>query len=278
MKVKAINCIDFYKSGHMKQYPNGTEYIYSNLTPRTGKYSNTNGDGIVFFGLQGFIKWYLQDLWNDTFFSLPLDEIRANYQRRLDNSLGKDAVTCEHIEQLHNLGYLPIKIKALPEGSFVPYGVPVFTVVNTRPQFFWLTNYVESIMSAELWRQITSATTSHAYYTRFMEHAKKTGVSEEFIPWQGHDFSFRGMGGVHDAATSGAGHLIIFNGTDTIPAIDYLEDYYNANSDDMMIGGSVAATEHSVECIGVANSIHELKEKGESNGIKVEDYKEIFSL
>ena len=251
MKLNAINAIDFYKSGHRVQYPKGTEYVYSNFTPRTGKHCNINGSkGVINFGLQGFIKWFLKDLWDETFFNQPLDDVRAKYQRRLDNALGKDAVICDHIEALHNLGYLPIEIKSLPEGSFVPYGVPAFTIVNTRPEFFWLTNYLESVMSAELWRGFTSATTAFAYRQRFMDHSKVTGSPAEFIDWQGHDFSFRGMGGVYDSMTSGAGHLTSFTGTDSIPAIDYLENYYCADSDKEMVGGSVPATEHSVMCMG----------------------------
>jgi nicotinamide phosphoribosyltransferase len=249
LQITALECIDFYKADHRRQYPDGTEYVYSNFTPRTGKYSNVpDSKGIVFFGLQGFIKTFIQDMWNDTFFKRPLDEVRSEYQQLMDDALGEGAIDTAHIEQLWNLGYLPIEIKAVPEGSFVPYGVPCLTIVNTRPQFFWLTNYLESVMSAELWKPITSATTALAYRKRFVEHAKKTGTDVDFTAWQGHDFSFRGMGGVYDAQVSSAGHLTSFLGTDTVPAIRYHRNYYSGG--DTFIGGSVPATEHSVMCMG----------------------------
>jgi nicotinamide phosphoribosyltransferase len=109
-------------------------------------------------------------------------------------------------------------------------------------------------MSNILWKPITSATTAFLYRKRFEEHAKKTGYDRSFIQWQGHDFSFRGMGGNEDALMSSAGHLLSFTGTDTIPAIDFLEMYYNADSDKELIGGSVPATEHSVMCMGEKES------------------------
>jgi nicotinamide phosphoribosyltransferase len=248
MKINPLTAIDFYKADHRRQYPDGTEYVYSNFTPRTGNYSNvTDSEGIIFFGLQGFIKEFLIETWNEGFFQRPCTWVLTEYKRRMDEALGVDAVPVDHIEALWNLGHLPIKIKALPEGSFVPYGVPVLTIVNTRPEFFWITNYLESIMSAELWKQSTSATVAQAYRKEFERHSKLTGSPEDFIGWQGHDFSFRGMGGIHDAVKSGAAHLTSFTGTDTVGAIDYIEQYYPTEE---FIGGSVPATEHSVMCMG----------------------------
>jgi hypothetical protein len=215
--------------------------VYSNFTPRSGKYSNTDTKGIIFFGLQGFIKEFLIESWNKNFFKQNKQKIVAQYKRRLDFALGKDAVSITHIEELWDLGYLPIQIKALEEGSFVPYGVPVLTIKNTDPKFFWITNYLESVMSASLWKASTSATTAFQYKKEFIRHARKTGSPESFIEWQGHDFSFRGMGGIEDAARSGAGHLTSFYGTDTISAIDYVEAYYNTDVEKDFICGSVPA-------------------------------------
>ena len=172
----------------------------------------------------------------------------------MDNYLGKDAISCEHVAELHDLGFLPIKIKALPEGTLVPIGVPPLTIVNTMPKFFWLTNYFETLMSNILWKPITSATTAFQYRKKFEEYAEKTGYDKSFIQWQGHDFSFRGMSGIEDALISGAGHLLSFTGTDSIPTIDFHEMYYNADSDKELIGGSVPATEHSVMCMGEKES------------------------
>jgi nicotinamide phosphoribosyltransferase len=241
---------DGYKVGHKFQYPTGTSLVYSNLTPRKSR--DTQVDEIVFFGLQYFIKEYLVRQFNEHFFDRPKEEVLHQYKRRIDNYLGKDSITYHHIAALHDLGYLPLEIKALPEGSLVPMRVPIFTIKNTQPEFFWLTNMLETVMSAILWKPCTSATTAFGYLKTFTQYADDTvGGDKSFIAWQGHDFSFRGMSGIEDALMSGAGHLLSFAGTDTIPAIDFLETFYNANCEKELIGGSVPATEHSVMCMGM---------------------------
>lgn len=252
MNIHPESLIDGYKTDHRRQYPEGTEIVYSNLTARKSRIEGVNE--VVFFGLQFFVKEYLIEAWNKGFFEKPLEEILARYSRRMDNYLGPKAITVEHIKELHQLGYLPIKIKALKEGTKVPIGVPMVTIINTKKRFFWLTNYFESVFSNYIWKGITSATVANLYHKRFRKHAKKTGYDQSFIQWQGHDFSFRGMSGIQDAVLSGAGHLLFFTGTDTIPTIDFLEDYYNANSDFELVGGSVPATEHSVMCLGEKES------------------------
>jgi nicotinamide phosphoribosyltransferase len=202
---------------------------------------------VVFFGLQGVCQWLLIDLWNREFFQKPKSWVLEKYQRRMDSSLGPGAVSVGHIEALYDLGYLPVLIKSLPEGSRVDMRVPMWTIVNTIPEFFWVTNYLETQLSAELWKQMTSATIAHEYRRLLERYAETTGADKDYISWQGHDFSFRGLSGITDASQSGAGHLLSFTGTDTISAIDYVEEYYG---DGNFIGGSVPATEHSVMCMG----------------------------
>jgi len=251
IKMFAPHLTDFYKTGHIRQYPEGTEYVYSNWTCRSDKWANVLPDfdhKVVFFGMQGVCKWLLKDLWNETFFNLPKEEAVAKYKKRMDSALGTGAVPVEHIAALHDLGYLPVLIKALPEGSRVNIRVPMFTIVNTLPEFYWVTNYLETQLSAVLWKPVTSATMAYEYRRLLEKYAEETGADKGFIDWQGHDFSFRGMSGLEDAITSGAGHLLSFKGTDTVPAIDYLEDYYYGTQ--TFIGGSVPATEHSVMCMG----------------------------
>lgn len=242
-----LTAIDFYKADHRSQYPDGTQIVYSNYTPRSTKYAQT--DYIVIVGIQGFIKKHLIKGFKENFFDKPKEEALRRYKRRLDNSLGPDAVNINHIGALHDLGYLPLRIKALPEGSRVPARVPVLTIVNTKPEFFWLVNYLESFMSAELWMPMTSASIADKYKQTFVKYAKLTGTPVEFCDLQGHDFSFRGMPGLEAAKLSGFGHLTSFIGTDTVPAIDYAEDYYGADSDNEFVGVSVPATEHSVMCM-----------------------------
>jgi nicotinamide phosphoribosyltransferase len=239
---------DFYKVGHPFQYPDKTEFVYINWTARGSRLEGVNY--MVMFGLQYFIKAYLIECFNDNFFKRPKNEVMDEYKRIISNSLGSHLPTYDHIEKLHDLGYLPIKIKALAEGSKVPMRVPCLTILNTLEDFYWLPNFLETLMSSILWLPCNSATIAYEYRKLLDGYAEKTGMPKEFVQWQGHDFSFRGMSSFESAVTSGMGHLLSFTGTDTIPAIIGLEKYYNANSDKELIGGSVPATEHSVMCSG----------------------------
>jgi nicotinamide phosphoribosyltransferase len=271
MKVFAPHLTDYYKVGHYKQYPEGTEYVYANGTFRSDKWANVLPDfdhKVVFFGLQGACQWLLVDLWNETFFSIPKEEAVNRYKRRMDGSLGVGAVSTKHISDLHDLGFLPVRIKALPEGSRVGIRVPVFTIINTLPAFYWVTNYLETQISAVIWKICTSATLAYEYRRLFEKYAGETGGDRDFIDFQGHDFSERGMSGIEDGITSGAGHLLSFKGTDSIPAIDYLEEYYFGTQ--TFVGGSVPATEHSVASCNMIDIAAELESKGQWNGISVE--------
>lgn len=246
-----LNSIDFYKAGHRQQYPEGTELVVSNLTPRSGKHANVaDKTGIIFAELQYFVKDFLIETFNKGFFNLEKDKVVAWYKQRMDTSLGMDSIPVDHVEALHDLGYLPIEIKAVPEGTLVPVGVPCLTIHNTLPEFFWLTNYLETVLSTYLWLPCTSATTAWNYRKLFDKFAKLTGVADGFTQFQGHDFSMRGMSSLQSAAMSGAAHLLSFVGTDTVPAIDFLERYYGADAKKELIGCSVPATEHSVMCMG----------------------------
>jgi nicotinamide phosphoribosyltransferase len=245
--------IDFYKADHRRQYPEGTALIYSNFTPRGSRLPDV--DGVVFFGLQAVIIDFLLGSWQKNFFDQPKEQVIAKYKRRMDNALGKDAVPVDHLERLHDLGYLPLRIKALPEGTIVPLRVPVFTITNTRDDEFWLVNYLESALSNKCWKGITSATIALQFLKNFVHYYESTVgdyTPESFVKWQGHDFSYRGMSGEWDADISGSGHLLSFYGTDTVSAIDFLEEFYDADSDKEMVGGSVPATEHSVMSMGIS--------------------------
>lgn len=239
---------DGYKVDHRRQYPEGTTLVYSNWTPRKSRLEGVNE--VVFFGLQYFIKKYILEDFETHFFRQPKEKVVAQYERRINNYLGENQVGSKHIADLHDLGYIPMVIKALPEGAIVPMKVPMFTMYNTLPDFFWLTNYFETLVSAVVWMPCTSATLARQYRIILDQFAHETAAVPEFVDWQGHDFSMRGMAGVEAALISGIGHLTSFTGTDTIPAIEMLERYYGADSDRELIGGSVAATEHSVMCMG----------------------------
>jgi len=253
-KINPLTQTDFYKVDHRNQYPKGTTLVYSNLTARSDKLSPCHDsplyDGkMVVFGIQYFIKSFIIDLFNENFFKQSKEKVVAEYKRRIETSLGKNAITYEHIEALHDLGYMPIKIKALPEGSRVPMRVPFLTIVNTLPEFYWVTNFLETALSANIWKLCTNATIAYEYKKLLMHYAKLTGSDLNNVKFQGHDFSFRGMSGNVDAAACGMAHLTSFVGTDSIPAIDMAEYYYNCNTDIELVGCSVPATEHSVMCL-----------------------------
>jgi len=251
---------DFYKVNHREQYPDNTQYIYSTFTPRSNKYFPIT-DEVVVFGIQSFVKKYLIEYFNKHFFSRDKGEVVAEYERLVRYALGVEKPYSKHIEELHDLGYLPIRLKALKEGTLAPIQTPVLTVENTNPKFFWLTNYLETLISTELWQPMTSATIAKEYRKILDEYAIKTSGHTEGVDYQAHDFSMRGMSSLESAVASSAGHMTSFVGCETIPAIFYLENYYNANVEKEIVGTGIPATEHSVMC---ANADADIRDEFDS--------------
>jgi nicotinamide phosphoribosyltransferase len=239
---------DFYKISHRPQFPKNTEYVYSMWIARKSYMPGVNKT--VAFGFQRFIIRYLLEYFEDNFFAQPIEEVVAEYDRIIANTLGGEPDHA-HIDALHELGYMPLRICAVPEGTLVPLRVPSMTIENTLPEYFWLPNYVESLLSTELWMASTSATIAFEYRKLLEGFAASTNPEAlDFVKFQGHDFSMRGMSTVEAGAISGLGHLLSFSGTDTIPAILEAERYYHANVETELVGTSVPATEHSVMCAG----------------------------
>lgn len=196
--MEIINATDGYKLGHHRMYPEATE-------------------GSVVFGIQYLIKKYLIDEFNQNFFGLPKEKAIEMFYRRVHNFVGIESVGYKHIEALYDLGYLPIRIKALPEGSVCPIRVPMIT--NTKSEFFWLTNYLETLISCTLWMPCTSATRARLYKKELKRHAVHTGFPEDVnLDFLCHDFSMRGMAGLEAAIISGMAHMTSFVGSETIPA------------------------------------------------------------
>lgn len=247
----AMLMTDGYKLDHRRQYPSDTEYVYLNWTPRSNEHLPEATDGCVVFGIQYFIKKYLIETFNRDFFALDEESAVKTFKRRVDTFLGENGVGTEHIRALHRLGYLPLRIKSLPEGTICPIRVPMLTVINTNPDFFWLTNFIETLMSCELWLPMTSATTARLYRKELKRHAEATGFPQGVeLGFLCHDFSMRGMAGLEASITSGMGHLTSFIGSETIPAINAVEEYYNMNAETELIAATVPASEHSVMCAG----------------------------
>jgi nicotinamide phosphoribosyltransferase len=237
---------DGYKVGHHLQYPKGTSLVYSNFTPRSNKYAPKGCDQVVSFGQQ-MIMMQIHEAFQKEFFDKPKDEVCNEMKRELSLYLGTD-YDVTHFERLHDLGYLPIHVKAIEEGTLVPIKVPVLTIYNTHPDFYWVTNYLETIISNLLWKPMTSATIAHTYRKVLTKWQEKTDAERGwFIDWQGHDFSMRGMDSVEATISSGLGHLTSFSGTDSLPTLYGARKFYG---EDGFVGGSVNATEHSIMCAG----------------------------
>lgn len=247
MLFNPILTTDSYKLGHPGDYPNLTEFVQSNLTARGSR--NPDIKGTVFIGGQPWYSDFLIDKFSKHFFELKKEDVLEEYERRLFNLLGPNTIGTDHIAALHDLGYLPVKIKAVPEGTIVPLRVPMLIIENTLPEFYWVTNFLETALSNAMWMPITSATNAHYFYQMLMKFANETG-DPEFVKFQGHDFSMRGMSSIEAAAMSGVGHLASFVGSDTLVATEVLEQYYGAKDYEGMVAVSVAATEHSVMCAG----------------------------
>ena len=264
MNIPVYLACDGYKTSHVKQYNPKTEVVYSTWTPRKSRIDGINE--VVVFGLSYFIQEFLIDSFNNTFFSKPKDEVIQEFKRVMECYSGN--TDTKHWEALHDLGYLPLEIKALDEGTLCPIRVPMFTIQNTKPEFYWLTNFVETIMSTEIWKPMTSATIALEYRKILDKWADKTCDDNTFVDYQAHDFSLRGMAGLDAGLSSGAGHLLSFKGSDTIPAILWLEKYYNADITKEVIANGIAGSEHSVQETNILNVGIDNQLEGEYQNLK----------
>lgn len=268
MKLNSMLLTDFYKTIHHLAYVDGLDFLVSYWTPRMSRKEGI--DKVVMFGLQACIKKYLIEEFNNTFFNRPKEEVMNEYKRIIASTMTEQASDTKHLEELYDLGYLPIKINAVEEGSRVNIKTPMFEISNTVKGFGWLVNYLETLISSYVWQPMTSATIAYQYRELVEEYFNKTvsdkssiivepteeGLKEKLI--RGFvglnavrnsacgDFSMRGMSSPDSAMTSGAGHLLSFIGTATVPAILWLEEYYNANCVTELVGRGTPSTEHSV--------------------------------
>ena len=245
MKINPILLTDGYKTGHHHQYPDGTTSVYSNWTARSNKYAPTGANKVLSIGQQLVIRW-LVETFNEDFFGKPKEDVCSEIKRELSLYLNCD-YDVSHFEKLHDLGYLPIHVKSIKEGTEVPIRIPMLTIKSTH-NFGWVTNFLETILSNMLWQPMTSGSIALLYRRIMTKWANKTDIENiGFIDWQCHDFSMRGMGGLMSAILSGIGHASVFSGSDTLPVISAMRHYYDAKG---FVIGSVNATEHSVMCAG----------------------------
>lgn len=220
---------DSYKLTHWGQYPSGTEHVYSYFESRGGAFKE-----LVFFGMQYILKRYFtgscftqDDILHADAFS------RAHFGQPLFNRAG-----WERLLEKHG-GRLPVKIRAVKEGSVIPTRNVLITIENTDPEFHWLTNFLETIL-VQMWYPITVASQSYAIKKVVRDYREKTGGIEG-LPFAVHDFGYRGSTSYESSAIGGAAHLVNFMGTDTLSAIELIHQFYTKDlrpGDDGLFAGS----------------------------------------
>lgn len=249
-KINPVFNTDAYKVSHKKFETENTQFTQANFTPRSFRLFPFDIDECVVFGTQRMVR-KLVDIWNENFFSRDKEVVMKEITRIFKPYLGMSRDALSHFGDLHDLGYLPISIRGLPEGSRVHAKIPIIVIENTHKDYAWLVTYLETWISTEMWLPMTSATTIYHFRKLVNEWAVRTTGSTAGTEFQLHDFSYRGMG-PDEAAASGLGFILSSFGTDTIPALLEAEYYYDADIEKDAIAFSVPATEHSVTCVGIA--------------------------
>jgi len=235
MKNNFILMADAYKYSHHKLYFPGTTKIYSYLESRGGKFDKT-----IFFGLQYFLKEYLEGV---VFNQNDLKEATSFLRKVFHRDDVFDPSKFQYILDTYG-GKLPIKIKAVAEGSEVPVSNVLMTIENTDPACFWLTNFVETLLM-QIWYPSTVATISHQVKKVVLDYYNETTSPEAFssIEYVLNDFGFRGVSSVESAGLGGSAHLVSFRGSDNLMGSVVAQEYYGTKE---VYGNSIPATEHSI--------------------------------
>lgn len=245
---------DSYKASHWVQYPEGTEGVFSYIESRGGKYNQT-----VMFGLQMFIKEYL---------TKPVTQDNINEAKDFFAAHGEpfNEDDWQYIVDKYD-GYLPVKIKAVPEGTVVPVKNVLLTIENTDPALYWLTSYLETSLLRAIWYPTTVATVSWNIKQVIKKYMEDTDGDMEGLPFKLHDFGARGVSSLESAKVGGAAHLVNFMGTDTVVAPWTVMKYYGGE----MPGFSIPAAEHStITSWGIGKEVdayRNMLNKYASNGI-----------
>lgn len=260
---------DFYKAIHCELLPEGMTKSVSYFTPRSSRVNRW--DGVVNFGLQAFCKTWLIDYFNENFFNKTEEEVVAEYSGVMDNSFGKGLCDYEKIKKLHRLGYLPIEIVSLPEGVIVPIHCPIFGITNTHPDFAWLGQALESLISAEMWYPMVCATVGHTYREIVDKWYDKT--CDDNVPRRRAlgNFDFRGDQGLDAALKAGSAWCLSFVNSATVPVIPYLEHYYNCDCEKEEVAFGAVSTEHFVMC---SNSAKDTKDNPDYEYVDIDPHRE----
>jgi len=266
-KINSLFYVDGYKLSHKQMLAPGTTKLYGTWIPRGLKYAPKGVTKIVSFGQQLVWKWIHDEFEENFFFTKERPLLAKSKRYGLDGSMQssldlkkeealqfiKDMSLYlgmeydgKHFEELWDLGYLPIRVKSLPEGVETLPNIPHMTFINTVDGFAWLTLYLETIVSNLAWKPAYAATVAKLYRRQAEEWVAKTDPDNMWlVDYMCHDFSARGLSGPHDMVSVGLGHATSFRGSDTLVAIPAARYFYNEPEDEVCIN-SVNASEHSV--------------------------------
>ena len=243
-------CLDFYKTAHAGQYPATLTKMVSYYTPRMTRLEDV--DKITMFGLQAFIQEYLIEAFNTNFFNRSLDAVLEEYERILKNTIDTNGVGRGRVAALHRLGYLPLEIRAVPEGARTNIKVPQIEISNTNPRFVWLVNSIETMLSCTMWHTQISAEVGYRYRQIVNKYAELTCDDSVVRAKLLGDFSMRGQESVESATKSSAAFCLSFLNTATVPAILWLEHNYACRVEYDQVAYGALSTEHSVMCSNFA--------------------------
>ena len=242
---------DFYKCCHMLQYDDSVTHFTSYLTPRSSRFNTI--DNMVFFGLSNFIQKYLVEDFSITFFNKDFPSIKKEFEEVLKCGLLYDEElinkTLIKVWQLHTLGYLPIEINALPEGTICPMGVPAIEIRSTHEDFAWVAQAIESLLSCSIWHPCISATIAHEY-AKIVSKAYAKTVDNGNYKNGCCDFSLRGQESYESALISGVAFLTSFNNCSTVETRELIRTTYLDKEVTNVFG--LTSTEHSVMCTDMA--------------------------
>ena len=230
LRINPILRTDSYKLSHWFQYPPDTEHVYSYLMSRGGFWKHT-----MFFGLQYILKAYFEGV---VFEYKDIIEAAETAHPHFGNGKVFNYEGWTRLLEKHH-GMLPLRVRAVPEGTVVPVRNSIMTIENTDPEFPWLTNWAETLL-LKVWYPITVGTLSFEIKQAIGHDLVRTGTPS-LLPFKLHDFGYRGVSSEETAAIGGAAHLVNFQGTDTMAALTLLQQYYDAP----MAGFSIPAMEHS---------------------------------
>ena len=248
MGYSSILKTDFYKVTHMQQYNTGITHFTSYLTPRGSRFKNI--DKMVVFGIASFVNEILYKDFNENFFGKHWLDIYEDLIEVLHDGLHYSLLTIKEtelkIKKLYNLGYLPIELNGLPEGTLCPMGVPAIEIRSTHPDFAWVAQSIESILSCEFWHPAISATMA-LEYKKIAKAAYDKTVDDDISHMTAMcDFSMRGQESYTSSVASGAAFLTSFYNCSTIESRRYIRENYNDTKPERVNG--LTSTEHSVMC------------------------------